>query len=342
MRKRSVLVAFIGVSGAGKTALCRALTGLSGRDGVSVDGLGASLAQRSAVDRVTFQLKRLPLALRELALRPPFLLRSAKMLSSHLNSRSAPQRCKVLLLWCWRSSTIWVASKRAGEIYILDQGPLQDITTYYRHERDRKRLLAEAAGRLGTDFPWPDLLVAVRVQGGTAERRLLSQRGSGAVKAFQDNGYPGLREGVADSIALVDETLEVAEQFGVPTLVVDNEDGDFEVNVQRLWGVLRAEQPGEFEYEPSREILTCPAHDWEFHVRTGQSWCAPERLRVRRYEVSVVAEGELEEAPGAPAPGMVKGPYRAETYPVSQEGAYLVVDVPAARDSRVADRAAPR
>ena len=27
---------------------------------------------------------------------------------------------------------------------------------------------------------------------------------------------------------------------------------------------------------------------------------------------------------------MVKGPYTAETYPVSQQGAYLVVDVPAA------------
>ncbi len=98
----------------------------------------------------------------------------------------------------------------------------------------------------------------------------------------------------------------------------------------RLWGILRAEVPGEFDYEPSREILTCPAHGWEFHVRTGQSWCAPERLRVRRYEVSVIAEDELQEDPGAPAPGMVKGPYTAESYPVSQEGAYLVVDVPAA------------
>jgi 3-phenylpropionate/trans-cinnamate dioxygenase ferredoxin subunit len=73
----------------------------------------------------------------------------------------------------------------------------------------------------------------------------------------------------------------------------------------RLWGVLRAPLPGEFEYEPQREILTCPWHGWEFHVRTGQSWCAPERLRVR--------------------------PYTVETYPVSLDGSspvpYLVVDV---------------
>ena len=76
----------------------------------------------------------------------------------------------------------------------------------------------------------------------------------------------------------------------------------------RLWGVLRATAPGMFEYEPSREILACPWHGWEFHVRTGQSWCEPERLRVRRYPVTV-EEGAV------------------ETYPAAREGAYIVVEV---------------
>ena len=98
----------------------------------------------------------------------------------------------------------------------------------------------------------------------------------------------------------------------------------------RFWGLLRAKLPGEYEYEPSREILTCPWHGWEFHVRTGQSWCAPQRLAVRRYDVSVVAGPDLEADPQAPAPGMVKGPYVAETYAISQQGAYLVVDLPSA------------
>ena len=103
----------------------------------------------------------------------------------------------------------------------------------------------------------------------------------------------------------------------------------------QLWGVLRAERPGAFCYEPSREILACPWHGWEFHIRTGQSWCAPERLRVKSYEVSVVDREQIEASvsegdPDAPAPGMVKGPYRVETYAVAQQGAYLVVDVPAA------------
>ncbi len=97
----------------------------------------------------------------------------------------------------------------------------------------------------------------------------------------------------------------------------------------KLWGILKAQAPGAFEYEPSREILACPHHGWEFHVRTGQSWCDPKRLRVRRYDVSVEDAQALaaDAEPEAPAPGMVKGPYRVETYRVSVEGPHLVVDV---------------
>jgi nitrite reductase/ring-hydroxylating ferredoxin subunit len=95
----------------------------------------------------------------------------------------------------------------------------------------------------------------------------------------------------------------------------------------KLWGILKADVPGAFEYDRSREILACPWHGWEFHVRTGQSWCDPRRLRVRRYDVSLEDGKALVADPDAPAPGMVKGPYAVQTYPVSVEGTYLVVDV---------------
>ncbi|HEX2186876.1 MAG TPA: Rieske 2Fe-2S domain-containing protein, partial [Chloroflexota bacterium] len=93
------------------------------------------------------------------------------------------------------------------------------------------------------------------------------------------------------------------------------------------------------------EIIACPWHGWEFDLRTGQSWCAPERLRVRTYEVqlrpgSAVAGDVDGAAPApvepasregahadAPAPGRVRGPYRAQTYPVTTEGQYVVVDL---------------
>lgn len=96
-----------------------------------------------------------------------------------------------------------------------------------------------------------------------------------------------------------------------------------------LWGLLESPEPGQFRYSRKGEILTCGWHGWEFDVRTGQSYCEPRRLRARAYEVrvepgtAIVAEAGAEES-GA---GRVKGPYLAETYPVSAEGEYLVVEI---------------
>ena len=85
----------------------------------------------------------------------------------------------------------------------------------------------------------------------------------------------------------------------------------------RVWGALEADRPGELRYSRGGEILACIWHGWEFDIRTGQSWCDPQKLRVRRYDVDV--------EPGE----RVKGPYVAETYPVTTEDEYVVVEVPA-------------
>jgi hypothetical protein len=50
-------------------------------------------------------------------------------------------------------------------------------------------------------------------------------------------------------------------------------------------------------------------------VRTGKSWCDPTRIRARQFSVSV--------APGAM---LVEGPYVAETFAVSVEDEYVVLD----------------
>jgi 3-phenylpropionate/trans-cinnamate dioxygenase ferredoxin subunit len=94
----------------------------------------------------------------------------------------------------------------------------------------------------------------------------------------------------------------------------------------RLWASLTARVPGEFQMSTENEILTCGWHGWEFDIRTGQSWCEPERLRVRAYEVTVEPGAALV-ADEPDASGRVKGPYVAETYPVTTEGQYLVVEV---------------
>ena len=156
----------------------------------------------------------------------------------------------------------------------------------------------------------------------------------------------------------------------------------------KLWGALKSDVPGSFEYNPVKDIIACIQHGWEFSVRTGQSWCDPKRLRVRAYQVAIenpqaVGEetpvatpdavknrlivtanppppdanevlttraertGEADtptEDPEAPAPGMVKGPYAVETYPVTVEDGFLylvvdVVDVAASPPSRTEARA---
>jgi len=82
-------------------------------------------------------------------------------------------------------------------------------------------------------------------------------------------------------------------------------------------GFLRSAGVGEFHYTRAGEIVRCPWHGWEYDLRTGQSWFDPGKVIVRRYEVSVV--------PGLE--GLVKGPYVAETFPVSVEQQYVVVEI---------------
>lgn len=94
----------------------------------------------------------------------------------------------------------------------------------------------------------------------------------------------------------------------------------------KLFGLVNARAPGEIEYSRPGEILTCAWHGWEFDIRTGRSWCVPERLRVRRYEVSI-ASGTALQTDEETLPGRVPGPFTAETYPVSTDGQYLVVDI---------------
>jgi 3-phenylpropionate/trans-cinnamate dioxygenase ferredoxin subunit len=91
----------------------------------------------------------------------------------------------------------------------------------------------------------------------------------------------------------------------------------------QLTGFLMAETPGNYTYTRRGEILRCPWHGWEFDVKTGQSWWDPARTRVRSYEVQVqtVAPTDVES-------GRVKGPYVAESYPVTVEQSYVLVEIP--------------
>ena len=83
-----------------------------------------------------------------------------------------------------------------------------------------------------------------------------------------------------------------------------------------ITGLLTSDRPGEFQVSRAGEIIRCPWHGWEFDIRTGQSWCDPSRIRIKPVPVEV-----------APGTTLAKGPYMAETVPVSVEQDYLVVEV---------------
>jgi len=106
-----------------------------------------------------------------------------------------------------------------------------------------------------------------------------------------------------------------------------------------LSGLMESDGPGQYQYSRPDEILRCPWHGWEFDIRTGQSWFDPARTRVRRYDVYLESkDAEADETPDAGKPteapaastapaGRQKGPYLAETYPVSVEETYVVVEI---------------
>jgi nitrite reductase/ring-hydroxylating ferredoxin subunit len=82
----------------------------------------------------------------------------------------------------------------------------------------------------------------------------------------------------------------------------------------KLTGLLEAAEPGQYRYSRQGEILRCPWHGWEFDVRTGQSYCEPDKIKARKFDVSLT-EGR----------SIVEGAYVAETFPVAVEGYYVVV-----------------
>jgi 3-phenylpropionate/trans-cinnamate dioxygenase ferredoxin subunit len=84
----------------------------------------------------------------------------------------------------------------------------------------------------------------------------------------------------------------------------------------RIVALVQSDGPGSYRLERKGEFLRCPWHGWEFDIRTGQSWCDPKSVRARQFQVTV-----------EPGEKLVKGPYIAETFPVSVEEEYLVVEL---------------
>ena len=84
----------------------------------------------------------------------------------------------------------------------------------------------------------------------------------------------------------------------------------------KISGFISSPEPGVYEISHEGEVIRCPWHGWEFHIRTGKSWCDPRTMNARAFEVKVERGAQL-----------VEGPYVAETFPVLVEDDYLVIEL---------------
>jgi 3-phenylpropionate/trans-cinnamate dioxygenase ferredoxin subunit len=84
----------------------------------------------------------------------------------------------------------------------------------------------------------------------------------------------------------------------------------------RRTSLVESKRPGTFVTSRPGEMLRCPWHGWEFDIRTGRSYCDPDKVRARAYEAKV-----------EPGQRVVEGPYTAETYPVALDEDYIVVEI---------------
>ena len=84
----------------------------------------------------------------------------------------------------------------------------------------------------------------------------------------------------------------------------------------RVVGQLTSKEPGTYQYSRARTLVQCSWHGWEFDLRTGQSYTDPGSIRARTYQVTV-----------EPGEALAKGPFVAETFPVTVEDQYILVEL---------------
>lgn len=112
-------------------------------------------------------------------------------------------------------------------------------------------------------------------------------------------------------------------EVGGRRIVLWNLDGEFfaladrcphqggPLSAGQVMGHVCSTSPGEYAYARRGEVVRCPWHAWEFDIRTGRSVFDPRRVKTRAYPAAVECGEALV----------------AESFAVSVEGRYVVVDV---------------
>jgi nitrite reductase/ring-hydroxylating ferredoxin subunit len=92
-------------------------------------------------------------------------------------------------------------------------------------------------------------------------------------------------------------------------------------------GNLSATEPGCYRYDAGQKRVRCPWHGWEYDLASGQSSFDPKRNRVRSFPVRVEEGAALAAAATPDEAGRLAGPYVAETFAISVENDYVVIEL---------------
>lgn len=93
---------------------------------------------------------------------------------------------------------------------------------------------------------------------------------------------------------------------------------------------IESSVPGDVRLDTGRTFVTCPYHNWEFDVETGQSYWNP-RLRARPFTVALEGADEVAAALDRGEVDRIPGPHTAETVDVTVESDYIVLSLRPAR-----------
>lgn len=248
MVPRGVAVEFLGLPGAGKSALCHGVARLLSGGGAAVEETTWELAHASSPARR--RLRKLAIVALELLSQPMYVLISARAIAA-TRQMSVADLLGTLFNWIFVSSLLRRSRRRPG-VCLLDQGIFQGLWSVgFGAGRGAVALLA---GRLEGRMPTPDLVVVIETSLETVERRLRDRKGrdSRLERRLQDE--PGL---LALSASLLQETLAVlrglSERSGHPRLltVTNERETDLEAAAREIvhyleqdLGGLAAEIPG--------------------------------------------------------------------------------------------------
>lgn len=85
--------------------------------------------------------------------------------------------------------------------------------------------------------------------------------------------------------------------------------------------------PGDVQINRDQDLIACPWHNWEFDIKTGQSYWNPANLKARPFAVDVQAGADVAFEIESGSVGRIPGPYRAEMIDVSVEHDYVVLSM---------------